>query len=258
MATICQEFLIASQYVAQWIAAQSAVGEESITDWLLYHLSSRLKNLHYVKFTRHEEARITGADWEWWIVGDKRALKLRIQAKRVFQKRDNYPGLAYSNKHGLQIERLLSNAAQENALAFYVFYSDASPQKTLCIQAVPALERSLFLSAANDVNTRFVQPARTTLLGDAVLAWSTPLECLVCCPVNPDSSDAIDRILSYLHTYHPLADESERLGIHRDLPYYVSTLLDRDMLSGQGPLEQMFEGAPRVGGLVVLDLRSQS
>jgi len=54
--------------LAQWRREQPNVGEESLTDYLLWQVSRHLECVKYVKFTRHQEARFTGADWEWWFV----------------------------------------------------------------------------------------------------------------------------------------------------------------------------------------------
>src|SRR4051812_39766278 len=99
----CQAFHSTLRELATWMRKQSGVGEESLTDWLLFQLSERIPRLRYIKFTRHREARVTGADWEWWFVGLTASLGIRVQAKRLALG-DNYPALAYSNKYGLQIE----------------------------------------------------------------------------------------------------------------------------------------------------------
>ena len=106
----CDQFRAATSYVAKWIASQDGVGEESINDWLLFNLSEKASNLKYKKFSRVQEANKTGADWEWWFVEAQYSLKLRVQAKRLRRGKDVYPSLAYANRHGLQIEKLLSDA----------------------------------------------------------------------------------------------------------------------------------------------------
>ena len=117
----CKEFIDKSKYVYNWMKKQPSVGEESITDWLLFALSESLTSLKYKTFSRHKEARETGADWEWWFVDDKKALCSRIQAKKLFASKDNYNSLAYTNKYGLQIEKLIDNAKTKNALLFIHF-----------------------------------------------------------------------------------------------------------------------------------------
>src|SRR4051794_15384852 len=108
---ICRSIIQASTYVADWIGRQPEVKEESITDWSLDWLAYQTNyRLAYRLFTRHEEARTTGADFEWWILGNERAFKARVQAKRLRADTDNYPGLAHANDYGLQIVRLIENA----------------------------------------------------------------------------------------------------------------------------------------------------
>ena len=58
-------------------------GEETITETNLLEIRRRhpkLVRLH--AFSKHSEAQ-NGADWEWHIVGHRRTLKMRVQAKRV-------------------------------------------------------------------------------------------------------------------------------------------------------------------------------
>ncbi len=118
----CDDFREASEYVFNWINGQPSVGEESITDWLLYNLSLTVPTLKYKKFTKHEEAKKTGADWEWWFVDNYKGLSLRVQAKRIMKDKDNYDGLAHTNRHGLQIEKLIDDARRKNSLPFYSLY----------------------------------------------------------------------------------------------------------------------------------------
>jgi len=47
---------------------QPEVKEESLTDWLLFDVSQKISRITYKSFPRHEEARRTGADWEWWFL----------------------------------------------------------------------------------------------------------------------------------------------------------------------------------------------
>lgn len=104
-----------------WLRRQSSV-EESLTDWLLYQLTERTAWIKYRKFTRYDESTLTGADREWCLVGDRRCLMMRVQAKKILGHNDLYPHLAYANRRGLQIEHLIENARQRNMLPFYVLY----------------------------------------------------------------------------------------------------------------------------------------
>ena len=58
-------------------------GEETITESNLLELRrSHSDVIHIRTFSRHRESKI-GSDWEWHIVGGRRTLKMRVQAKRV-------------------------------------------------------------------------------------------------------------------------------------------------------------------------------
>ena len=58
-------------------------GEETITETNLLEIRRRHPKLvHIHAFSKRVEAT-NGADWEWHIIGSKRTLKMRVQAKRV-------------------------------------------------------------------------------------------------------------------------------------------------------------------------------
>ena len=58
-------------------------GEETITETNLLEITRRHPLLTRLQmFSKHQEA-LNGADWEWHIVGRRRTLKMRVQAKRL-------------------------------------------------------------------------------------------------------------------------------------------------------------------------------
>ena len=58
-------------------------GEETITETNLLEIRRRHPSRTRLQmFTKHQEA-MNGADWEWHIVGRRRTLKMRVQAKRL-------------------------------------------------------------------------------------------------------------------------------------------------------------------------------
>ncbi|MYJ95220.1 MAG: hypothetical protein F4053_06410 [Proteobacteria bacterium] len=58
-------------------------GEETITEANILEIRRRHQDIVRVRtFPKHLEAR-TGADWEWHIIGLRRTLKMRVQAKRL-------------------------------------------------------------------------------------------------------------------------------------------------------------------------------
>jgi hypothetical protein len=121
----CTAFREASREIRNWITDQPGVKEESLTDWLLRDISKRVKNVYYSSFSRKTEARVTGADWEWWFLFDCGSYRMRVQAKKLSPTSDNYAGLAHTNKYGLQIEKLISDSIAVNAMPLYALYSAA-------------------------------------------------------------------------------------------------------------------------------------
>jgi len=266
MNTACKHFSTASSYISNWIVAQPSVGEESITDWLLYTLSSNITSLKYKKFTKHQEARVTGADWEWWIVGKKQSIRLRIQAKKLKAKGDNYPSLAYSNAHGLQIEKLLLDSSSTNALAFYVFYSEPISNNFLCggSPTTRTTHPSVLIAAAKTLETQFIKPARKCVSANDIISTSNPYECLVCCPLSIGSgSSSVSTIYDHIQHYYSEAMEAKDVGnimpstgLHEDLPQFVRTLLE----SENGDIPEWWESEfstqlPEVDSIMVWDLR---
>lgn len=266
MNTVCKHFSNASSYISNWIVAQPSVGEESITDWLLYTLSSNIASLQYKKFTKHQEARVTGADWEWWIVGKRQSIRLRIQAKKLKAKGDNYPSLAYSNAHGLQIVKLLSDSSSANALAFYVFYSEPVSSNFLCggSPTTRTTFPSVLLAAAKTLETQFIKPARKPVSGIDIVRYSNPYECLVCCPLSIESDgSSVSTIYDHIKHYYSGAIETKdsdnikhSTGLHDEVPQFVQVLLE----SEHGDIPEWWESEfssqlPEVDSIMVWDLR---
>lgn len=137
MNNICNSFTDCTTKVKKWLTKQPEVKEESLTDWLLYSLSEKISTIKYKQFTRTEEGRKTGADWEWWFVfPNKRSFAARVQAKKLQPNSDCYYGIAYTSNDKLQIERLLEDSAKDGMVSFYAFYS--TEKKTIIQQCVKA------------------------------------------------------------------------------------------------------------------------
>lgn len=85
-------------------------GEETITETNLLEIRRRHPNRTYLQmFSKHQEAN-NGADWEWHIVGRRRTLKMRIQAKRL--QRNHVLRVKHRvGSTGVQQRDLLINAA---------------------------------------------------------------------------------------------------------------------------------------------------
>jgi hypothetical protein len=243
-----------SARLADWQREQAAVGEESMTDWLLFELASRIPTMRYQKFSRHREARETGADWEWWFVFDDGVFGARVQAKRIKPKEDNYPSLAYANQYGLQIEMLRADAAKNHLPAFYLIYSPGNlGSPLLCAGAVPHRDSGAFLASATDFYRSFIEPGRCVVSDTQILSRSNPIECVACCPVNAGST--LQGLRMYLRRYYSSEagiDENQDIGFRSALPWYATRVLSRDLLSdAQGENSAV----PVLSGVAVIDVR---
>ncbi len=141
----------ASIYCHNWLISQPHVKEESLTDWLLFHLSNETSKVIYKTFTRNEEA-YNGSDWEWWILTYSYAYRLLIQAKKLNFSGDNYPLITYSNKNGMQIDLLIQEAKMRNALPLYALYSCCQPNINEQCLNISYLPKSLLEWCKNCIN----------------------------------------------------------------------------------------------------------
>ncbi|MCL2442880.1 MAG: hypothetical protein FWD13_05370 [Treponema sp.] len=99
-----------------------ALGEETITDINLLTIKSACHPMIKLKkFNKREEGK-EGADWEWWITGkSNKWVGLRIQAKIINFKTNNYISLHY--KKGEQYKNLISRSIENNAIPLYCLYT---------------------------------------------------------------------------------------------------------------------------------------
>lgn len=139
-------------------------GEETITETNLLEIRRRHPTLVRLRtFSKHAEAQ-NGADWEWHIVGRKRTLSMRVQAKRV--QRDEVLKIKHEVKSsGKQQRQLLRDgAASAGMKAVYCIYCTEG-QREIWKQdkAWPeyrSLETGCLLAGAEDV------PQETKSLGE--------------------------------------------------------------------------------------------
>ena len=210
MRRVCDKFSECSSYVKRWIDKQSEVKEESLTDWLLFNLSEKLPNVRYKQFSRTEEGRKTGADWEWWFVfSDNESFTARVQAKKLKSSVDNYGGLAYTRNGKLQIERLIEDSELEGYASFYAFYSTESGKKSLC-KGKLGLD-GVFWAEAHKLKTEFIDSGRKKLQANDILKFATPLSCLFCCPVSGFSKKEFQ---GYLERYFPSYSTMNKQNIY--------------------------------------------
>ena len=93
--------------------ARVSYGDETITEPNLLEIRRRHPgHVRVIAFSKPREAK-NGADWEWRVVGLKRTLKMRVQAKRLHRDGplQHRPGPAYSVITTDQPDSLRSNPA---------------------------------------------------------------------------------------------------------------------------------------------------
>ena len=108
-------------------------GEETITESNLLELRGRHSDVIYLRtFSKHDESK-AGSDWEWYIVGRRRTLKIRVQAKRV--QSNNVLKIPYMvARTGRQQRKLLIEMARADRMRpMYCIYS-AESQRSLWSQ----------------------------------------------------------------------------------------------------------------------------
>jgi hypothetical protein len=255
----CQILKSASIYVRKWIDKQPNVKEESITDWLLYDISDKTNRIIYKDFTRNEEAKITGADWEWWFLYPNISYKLRVQAKKVKTSGDNYSSIAYANKHGLQIDKLIEDATKKNFLPMYAFYT-SKVDKVKCQANI--LDEGVYLTGANGINNKFIKVGKQVVEYNDILEETVPLSCILCCDlIRSNNGNGFSKFLStYFNT--ELGDDSfkegESLGKYESIPSYVSSLIKSQNENLPDWWEQEFgHMIEDVNGILIFDNREQ-
>ncbi len=110
-------------------------GEETITETNL--LEIRRRHPHKVTlltFSKSQESKNTGADWEWHIIGRVYTLKMRVQAKRI-HKAGGIGNLKQIGKGAAkpQIDLLIEDAKANSLFPAYCFYS-AEPQRSYWVK----------------------------------------------------------------------------------------------------------------------------
>ncbi len=261
MHTICKSFTECSADIKKWLAKQPEVKEESLTDWFLYDLSEKVPTIKYKQFTRIEEGRKTGADWEWWFIfSDKESFAARIQAKKLKPTVDNYPGIAYTSNGLLQIERLLGDSAKDGFASFYSFYSTENGGSTMCGGRLNG--EGVYLGEANSLRDEFILKGKKPLTPQDILRFTNPISCLFCCPMIFEmSSNIAEGFRQHVKKYFPRLNGNggennnrEELGF-RETPRYILELAAGD-IPDWWENEYRFYLA-RTNAIVTIDLRDK-
>ena len=251
-----------SRYVFEWLTGQPNAGEESITDWFLYNLSVNSRRIKYRKFNRHEEARVTGADMELWFIDGNRGICLRVQAKKLFEGKDNYNGIAYTNRHGLQIEKLIDDAKVKNAIPLYSFYYavDCAPRSECKDKSRFDRKQGIHLASAHKLCDFYIIDGRKTARPEEIINYSNPLPCICCRNSLTDSRKItfLDEIYSNIKEHFSEAfatSDSDILGLHEFVPVYARSLIYTENVDTPQWSEDAYrEELSEVCSLLVIDV----
>jgi hypothetical protein len=262
--TLCNENKRISKEVLGFIKNVSDVKEESITDYLVWkwrELSTRFNYLNIETFTRDYENRISGADFELelWVVGDRQAVPMVIQAKKFLKEFDTYCSkLNYEADSGRQIDVLLSYATSRKLLPFYLFYS--IPDDNTKIRCGTGLidpvndEVSLYLASAYEIKNIADTYSRRKLSKNKILEVTNAFSCIFCCPVGPEIGE-------YFKMYFPSIIDNHMEAFEynsNNMPKYVQMLLGQNI--GEFGKESISEilneyNLYRIRNIAVLDVR---
>ena len=268
--TDCKKVKKISKYIRYWISKQPEVKEESLTDYLLFQMSEKVPRIRYKAFSRHAEAKTTGADWEWWFVlSSTCAYKFRVQAKKGFT--DNYPHIVHSNKYGLQIEKLLKDAIRTNSIPLYAFYTKEMGT-VMCTRGIN--DEGVYIAGANKVYRSFIRGGKKKVSIQDVLSIANPLSCFFCCPLMEITDIRFSNFLEYYYNeesreaiQQALKIENDKettpgittLGLHERIPRYVSILMAQKNTE-QNDIDSWYENefSNRIKGInaiMVYDIR---
>lgn len=267
MKTNCDKLKESSMYIKDWINCQAAVKEESLTDWLLYDISNKIKSITYKAFSRHEEARITGADWEWWFIFHTFSVKMRVQAKKIIPDKDNYPSIAHTNRYGLQIEKLLKNSQDRNFIPLYAFYTSLE-EEVMCNRNIN--DEGVYMAGGNQIYTDFIECGKKYIYPSDVLIRCVPLSCFFCCPICNEGKEGFIKFLMNYYESEINADKDvnsknkskkhdELQGIYNRIPSYVSSFIEYSSKDIPDWWEKEFKNSIEgANAFVVYDARKKS
>jgi hypothetical protein len=182
-----------SNEVLNFIKNVPDVGEESITDYLLWQWrksDNRFNYLDVKKFTKSEENKTSGADFEveLWFLGRSFCIPMVVQAKKFLT---NYGGyrrkLNYPDDTQEQLRTLLSYAKSKDYIPFYFIYTVPECGTTvLCCEDSLAInhDTGIYIASAYAIEGLANKLKGKRLSRDRILKESSPLHCLFCCPLE--------------------------------------------------------------------------
>lgn len=249
----CENLKSISQEILKWLRAQENVKEESITDWLIYEMGNKVSNIKSVTFTRHEESKTTGADWEWWIISSSKSYKFRIQAKKMTSLM--YKALNY--KDGLQINTLIKSSSKTNSIPLYAFYAKDVTENR-CLKSIN--NEGVYLAGAIEVFENTILCEDRTVTSVKLLNMSIPLSCLLGCPLLEEGVNCFIKkhfLLESTAKKEPYF--KTKVGEYEHIPEYIQSLLySKEKISIQNYEEQYKEKIKHLKYITIIDISEKN
>ncbi|MGE0772520.1 MAG: DUF6615 family protein [Cyclobacteriaceae bacterium] len=205
--TICDTFVRTAISTWDKISESRKVGyqlkEETITDLNILELKKRLgRRILTIPFNKFDEGK-NGADWEWWFK-DKAGfwIGVRVQAKIINIKTDDFEHLHYKRKRKFQSEKIIKEALKAKPPRFplYALYTQWDDNTILANWTCRSFPKYFDLYGCSTISAFNVYKRRTTIEKDlkSLLVDMRPWHCLVCCKGHNPIGQLTDRIESYI------------------------------------------------------------
>ena len=230
------------------------IGEESITDWLLFELKRRHEyEVTIWKCNRYEEGKKTGADWLWWFIARNFGFGIQIQAKKLKAQTQRFEHLKklVGNSDVLQVDKLIDSAKSESPPLhpMYCFYSYCSADNLPWpnYRHNSRFDRRLYgCTLANAVSIRELIKSGKDHLSD-IGPLSFPWSRIVCNKMDTRTSDPLPyRVKRIIELY---SEEAKHIpNVTGDLPPYVEIILSASVSVTVDYLERL----DNVAGAVVI------
>ncbi len=251
---VCEENKRISSEVWDFIDNVGDVGEESLTDYLVWQwrkLNKKFNYLNVEKHNRHFENFVSGADFELelWFLYDNQTLSFVFQAKKIFKEYDGYTGkFNYQNGNLRQIDVLIDYATANRKLPFYILYSQPNNDtRTKCNNDFQ--DKAIFITDAITINN-FTQNFRNRRLSkNRILSDTLPFHCLFCCPLMELNVE------KFLNVYFGDIADNFYPNENNNTPEYVIQIANNEIQNIDSIIND--NNLNRFRNIGVLDLRTE-
>jgi len=226
--TLRREASLVWNRMRQAAALGISLNEETLTELTLYNIAVAHQYSGNIKIriaTKKEEKK-HGADWEWWLVKNKKSICYRVQAKRLYSD-GRYRSLYKAGAAGpyAQLDTLVAAASLCKAIPMYCFYNFEYPDAGFSASPPCAHKyrgRSYWgctLAAANDVRSAGADDVAT--LRKTMRPWHL----FACTQDNEDLVESGRRFIS-VTLGGPTANNAIELVQSQPIPAYVERLIE--------------------------------